>query len=134
VWPFAIVAAALVVFAGRKPWPALAGWALVLAVLAFVHPIAGSQATALAIVQALSIVGSAAIGYAWYRRTTTHATSAQFAMALIVTMELVSLLGAWRVGLFEQWPVSQVLYLGLFGALVLAQGRWFLWNSPQPCS
>jgi len=31
-------------------------------------------------------------------------------------------------------PVSQVLYLGLLSTLVLAQGKWFLGDSPQPSS
>ena len=50
---------------------------------------------------------------------------------MIVSTETISLFGAWRVGLFEQWPVSQVLYLTLFGMLILSQGR-LLWSSPQP--
>jgi hypothetical protein len=128
-WPAAIVATALVVFAGKKPWAAVIAWAIVLAVLAVVHPIASDQAKALALVQALSIVGSAGIGYAWYRRTTTPATSAQFALAMIVTAELVSLFGAWRLGPFAAWPISQTLYLSMFGILVVIQGR-FLWT-PQ---
>jgi len=130
MWPTAIVAAALVVFAGRRPWGAVVGWGGVLVVLAVAHPIAGSQAVALALVQALSIVGSAALGYAWYRRTTTPATSAQLALAMIVTAELVSLLGAWRIGPFAAWPISQTLYLSMFVILVLVQGR-FLWTPPQ---
>jgi hypothetical protein len=135
VWPAAILAAVLVVFAGRKPWPALAGWACVLVVLAVAHPIAGdgSQARALALANTLAIMASAGIVLAWYRKTTEPAGSARLALALIVSAEAVSLLGAWRVGPFERWPVAQALYLALFGALVLAQGR-FLWSSPQPSS
>jgi len=69
MWPAAIVAAALVVFAGRKPWAALLGWSIVLVMLAVLHPIAGdgSQARVLAVVQSLSIVAAAGVGYAWYR-------------------------------------------------------------------
>jgi hypothetical protein len=132
VWPAAVVAAVLVVFAGRRPWAALAGWACVLVVFAVVHPFAGngSQARALAVVDVLATLVSLGIVLAWYRRTTRPASSAQFALTLIVAAEGISLLGAWRVGLFERWPVSQVLYLALFGILVLAQGR-FLWSSPQ---
>jgi len=129
VWPAAIVGAALVVYAGRKPWGAFLGWAIVLAVFAVAHPIGENQAMALAIVQSLSIVAAAGIGYAWYRRTTTPATSAQLALAMIVTAELVSLLGAWRIGPFAAWPISQTLYLSMFGILILIQGR-FLWT-PQ---
>ena len=136
VWPAAILAAVLVVFAGRKPWPALAGWACVVAVLAVAHPIAGdgSQARALALAgHAHAIMASAGIVLAWYRRTTEPAGSARLALALIVSAEAISLLGAWRVGPFERWPIAQILYLALFGVLVLAQAR-FLRSPPQPSS
>jgi hypothetical protein len=133
VWPAAIVAAVLVVFAGRKPWVAIIGWVAVLAVLAVAHPLAESQARALSAVQILAVVISAGIVIAWYLRSTKPSGSARLALALIVSAETISLFGAWRVGLFDRWPVSQLLYLALFGVLVVAQGR-FLWNSPQPSS
>jgi len=134
-WPAALVAAVLVVFAGRRPWAALAGWAGVLAVIAVVHPMAGdgSQQRALAAANALGVLIALGIVLAWYRKTTRPAGAARLSLALIVAAEAVSLLGAWRVGPFERWPVAEALYLGLFGVLVLAQGR-FLWNSPQPSS
>jgi hypothetical protein len=135
VWPAAIVATVLVVFAGRRPLAAFVGWACAVAVLIGAHPMAGdgTQARALAVANVLAVAISVALVVAWYRKTARPATSAQFALALIVSAELVSLLGAWRVGPFERWPVAQVLYLALFGVLVLAQGR-FLWSSPQPSS
>jgi hypothetical protein len=133
VWPAALVAAALVVFAGRKPWAAVAGWACAVAALAVLHPIAadGSLGRVLTAVQVFSVAVSALLGVAWYRRTTKPGSSAHYALGMIVTTELVSLLGAWRIGPFEHWPVSQVLYLSLFGMLIVSQGR-YLWSSPQP--
>lgn len=134
-WPAAIVGAILVAFAGRKPWAAFYAWAGVLAVLAVVHPIAGdgSQARALFTVDSGATVVAIGTIVGWYRRTSGPANSAQMALALIVSAELVSLLGAWHVGPFAEWPHSHMLNLAMFGVLILAQGR-FLWNSPQPSS
>jgi hypothetical protein len=131
--PAALVAAALVVFAGRKPWPAVTGWACAVAALAILHAIAadGSLARVLTAVQVFSVVVSALLGVVWYRRTTKPGSSEHYALGMIVTTELVSLLGAWRIGPFEHWQVSQVLYLSLFGMLIVSQGR-YLWSSPQP--
>ena len=132
IWPAALTATVLVAF-GKKPWAAFIGWACALAFFATAHPIAGdgSEARALAMVEVGFVAVSAAVLIAWYRQPMRPMNSAQFALTMIVATELVSLLGAWRVGPFEQWPVSQVLYLVLFGVLILTQGRW-LWNSPQP--
>jgi len=131
-WPAALAGTVLVAF-GRKPWLAFVAWACALAAFAVIHPIAGdgSEARALVAVEVLFVAISAGVLVAWYRKPSQPMNSAQFALTMIVATELVSLLGAWRVGLFAQWPVSQVLYLVLFGVLILTQGR-FLWNSPQP--
>jgi hypothetical protein len=134
IWPAALAATVLVAF-GRKPWLAIVGWACTMIVFAVVHPIAGdgSEARVLAVVEVLFVAISAGVLVAWYSKPSRPMNSAQFALTMIVATELVSLLGAWRVGLFEQWPVSQMLYLVLFGVLILTQGR-ALWNSPQPCA
>jgi hypothetical protein len=132
MWPAALVATSLVVFARRKPWAAIIGWACAVATFAVVHPIAGdgSLARAFTAVQVLSVSTSVALCLMWLRRRTTPATSAQYALMMIVIAELVSLLGAWRVGLFDGWLISQGLYLLMLGIIALVQGR-FLWNSPQ---
>ena len=132
LWPAALVGAALVVFAGRRPWAAIAGWACALAVLTVVHPAGADQARAFALVQLLAVASAAAVGVTWYRRREGRPmSSAHFALAMILSTELVSLLGAWRVGPFEHWPISQVLYLVLFAMLIVSQWR-YLWSSPQP--
>ncbi len=132
VEPAALLAAALVVFAGRKPWAAVASWASAVVMLGIMHPTAadGSLARALTALQVVAVLYAATLGV-WRWRKTRAATPAQLALGMIVTTELVSLLGAWRIGPFEHWPVSQALYLMLFAGLVLFQGR-FLWSSPQP--
>ena len=133
-WGACLVAAALVVFAGRKPWPALAGWAGVVAALVVVHPVAGdgSQARALSAAAALWAVVSVGLLVAWYRRATKPPTSAQFALAMIVTVEPITLSATWWAGLLEHWALVQVSALLLFGALILQQGR-LLWTT-QPSS
>lgn len=130
-WPAALIAAALVVFARRRPWAAFLVWGSAVAVFAALHPIAGngSQARAYTAVQVLSVAIAAAMGLEWASRRTTPATTAQLALAMIVIAELVSLFGAWRVGLFDGWPISQALYLVMFAIVALVQGR-FLWTSP----
>jgi hypothetical protein len=135
VWPASLVATALVM-TKAKPWIAIAGW--VLAVLAFVvlHPIAGdgSQEQLLLVVRAAAALATTAIGITWIQRPNREpATAADFALALVLTGELLSLLGAWRVGVFEHWYVSQALYLATFGMLIVSQGR-YLCSSPQPSS
>jgi len=132
LWPAALVGAALVVFAGKRPWAAVAGWAGALAMLVIVHPAREDQARAFALVQLLATACAAGLVVAWYRKRAGRAmSSAHFALAMILSTELVSLLGAWRVGPFEHWPISQALYLLLFAMLIVSQWR-YLWSSPQP--
>jgi hypothetical protein len=130
-WPAALVGAALVVFAGRRPWPAVVGWVLAVALFAVTHPIAGdgTLAAALTAAQAVSVAAAAAVCLTWLLWRTTPAMSAQYTLLMIVIAESISLLGAWRVDLFGAWPVSQVAYLVMFGSVALVQGR-FLWT-PQ---
>jgi hypothetical protein len=132
LWPAALVGAAIVVFSGKKPWAAVAGWACALAALVIVHPAREDQARAFALVQLLAVAWAAVLGVGWYRRRGDGSmSSAHFALAMILSTELVSLLGAWRVGPFEHWPISQVLYILLFVMLIVSQWR-YLWSSPQP--
>lgn len=133
VWPASIVAASLAVFARWKVWPAVAGWAVALLLFAVVHPVAGdgSEAKALAMIQTVAAVASAGILVTKYERCVMPSTPAQHALAMIVATEMVSLMGSWRIGPFDHWGVSQVLYLVLFGTLIVTQGR-SLWNSLQP--
>jgi hypothetical protein len=132
VWPAAILATALVVYVGRKPWAAIAGWAMVVGILGAMHHVVADHAHehALALAHASAVAGAAAMGVAWYRRTKTRATTSQHALAFVIAAEVVSLFGAWRIGVVDGWLVSQVLYLIMFGALIALQGR-LVWDSSR---
>jgi hypothetical protein len=132
VWPAALVAAVLVVFLRKRPWPALAAWALAVSALALLHPIAanGSQARALELAEVIAAMVSGGIVLHWFTSLQRPASSAQFALTIIVMAEVLSLLGAWTIGPFAGWPISQVLYLTMFVIVIAIQGR-FLWYSPQ---
>jgi hypothetical protein len=136
VWPAALVAAALVVFAGKKPWGAALGWACALAALAIGGPIAGdgSEPHVLTMVQVVASLSAAGIGLVWYRtarRARTAANSAHFALMAIIVTEVVALLGAWRIGPSEHWPVSQALYVVMFGIVGVMQGRFLCSSQPS---
>jgi hypothetical protein len=85
---------------------------------------------AFAAVHVVAALVCAALGLAWYRATAKPPTSAHYALAMIVTAEVISLLGAWRIGPYDAWLISQVLYLLMLVVVVVVQGR-YLWNSPQ---
>lgn len=129
-WPASVVATALVVFAGRKPWPAFLGWAALVAAMVATHPTAadGSLGRVLTAAALFSAIVSAGLFVAWYRRPRKPTTSAHYALAMIVAIELASLVAAWRVGPFEHWDLSQVVYMVLFVALVALQGR-LVWTT-----
>ena len=135
LWPASLVGAVLAVFTRKTPWIAAMGWALGLAFFVLVHPIAGdgSQARALTAVQVLSSVSCAGVIAAWYKKTPDQPEAEHLVLALMVAAELVSLMGSWTHGLFERWPVSQMLYLTLFCVLVLVQGR-HVWTSAHASS
>jgi hypothetical protein len=136
-YPAILVATVLHVFKAARPWLAAIGWTFAVAYFVVAHPVGGdgSQARALTIADAAAATVALAVVVRWYARARQPATSAQYAMALIASAELASLIGAWRVGPFAAWPVSQVLYVALYAALALVQGR-YLWTSPrlQPSS
>jgi hypothetical protein len=130
VWlagPAAIVAASLVVFGGRRPWPALVGWAAFVVALLFRD---SQRVLPAAQVAMVAVAGTMLV--TWYLRKKKAVGSAHYALAMLVAIEATSLFAAWRVGPFEHWDLTQGLYLALLGGLVLLHGR-FLWM-PQPSS
>jgi len=131
-WPTALVATVIHVFTKRAPAIAIVGWALVVAFFSIVHPTTGSQQLALTLANSLAAFVAAGIVVHSFLNTKKPASSAQFALALVSFAEVSSLLGAWRIGPFENWPISQVLYLALFGVLAVAQGRFLWFSQPQP--
>jgi hypothetical protein len=136
VWPAAVVGAALVVFAGKKPWAAGFGWACALAAIAVSCSIAGndSEPRVLTMIQVMASLSAAGIGITWYRaarKARTAANSAHFVLMAIIVTEVVALLGAWRIGPLEHWPVSQALYVLMFGLVGFMQGRLLCSSQPS---
>jgi hypothetical protein len=139
VWPAALAATALVVFLERKPWPVIACYGAVVAGVVVLHPKArdGSLPRVYAAVQMaclLVAVGSAAMWYLSSRRTRGRASTAQAALMFILSVEVPSLAGAWRIGIFANWHLAQIAALIMFIVLITLQGV-FLWKSlPSPGS
>src|ERR1700722_8153226 len=128
LWPAALVGAAFVVFLGKRPWPALVGWAVIVLWLTLAHPMASDGTLARYLAAAESIGAAVAVGIAiqWFVRTTKAGNSAQLTLAIITLAEVISLLGTWRVGVFQNWMISQALYLMMLVSVIIAQGR-ILW-------
>jgi hypothetical protein len=133
VWPAALAATALVVFLGRKPWVVIVFYAVVVAEVVEWHPKArdGSLPRVYAMVQTAALlvaVGSAAMWYLSSRGTRERATTAQAAVMFILSVEVPSLAGAWRIGIFTNWHLAQIAALAMFVLLITLQGV-FLWKS-----
>ncbi len=122
VWPAALLGAALVVFAGRRPWPSAVAWALAVALYAGLHPLAsdGSQARFHGLAAMLACVGGGALGARYYVGRTERAEPAAHVLSVIVGAELLMIPGTLHVGPFQSWP-PEMIYLVAFGALVLLQ-------------
>jgi len=88
---------------------------------------------ALGSAQIISSVACAGLVVSWYRKPSNRPQPEHLSLALIVLAEVVSILGAWTHGPFEQWHVSQMLYVTLFVTLVLVQGR-HVWTSAHASS
>jgi hypothetical protein len=134
-WPAALAATALVVFLGRKPWPVMACYAIIVAAVVALHPKArdGSLPRVYAAVQMTGLlvaVGSAAMWYLRSRQTRGRATTAQAVLMFILAVEVPSIAGAWRIGIFANWHLSQIAYLIMVVLQILLQGV-FLWRSSR---
>jgi hypothetical protein len=134
-WPAALAATALVVFLGRKPWPVMACYALTIATVVALHPKARDGSlprvyTAVQMAGLLVAVGSAAMWYLSSRRTRTRATTAHAALMFILSVEVPSVAGAWRIGLFANWHLAQIASLIMFVTQIILQGV-FLWSSSR---
>jgi hypothetical protein len=128
-WPTALVAAALRVYLCRGPVPALAGAGVALVGLAFGPPQVSARGVPLILtaVQVLAATGAASLASTWYRnawRERQEPTPAHFILTMVVLTEVVSLLGAWRIGPREHWGVSQVLYLTMLGLVSVVEGGY----------
>jgi hypothetical protein len=128
-WPCALVGAALVVFTGGSPRPALFGWLAAVAVFAVVHPSAagGSQARALATVEVVSaLIAAATVVGGSYRARKAPASTAQRALQIVVATEVLSF-----AGVMTGRPISSVLYPAMLVLVIAAQSRWLWLSSPR---
>lgn len=127
--PFAEVAAALAVFAGRAALPVIAPWAAAVGVLVLGYPTLTGDALRRAYlvpwIVALA-VGVVVIG--WWARA-GRVRLPHFALALVVAVEFVVLLvGPWREGLYgPAFDTAQKAYSLLFVVLLLLHGGALLW-------
>jgi hypothetical protein len=128
-WSVAMVGAALVVFLDRRAWPALASYAALVVWIAAAHPMMldGSLPRFYTVVQLASSAVCVGCALTWYIGAHKPATTAQTCLALTVAVELLSIAFSWRVGIFQQWHLSQGVYLVLYGVLILIQGG-ILWQ------
>ena len=130
VWllgPAAIAGGALVLFGGRRPWWAAAGWGGFVAAL-----LVADRERVLWAAQVAMVAACAGLFAAWCGREKKAVTSSHYGMAMILAIEATSLFAAWRAGPFQHWDLTQGLYLALVGGLVLLTGG-YLWT-PQHSS
>lgn len=123
-WPAAVAGATVVLFVERSALLALGGYAALVAALTVFHAVAGTEALARDLTFAELVCCLVALGCAvtWYTRSKKSATTAQACLMVVVAVEFMSLIGAWRVGLFANWHLTQLAYLAGFSVLILMQG------------
>jgi hypothetical protein len=135
-WPATIVAVALVVYLRRRPWPALLGYAASIVAIVVVHPIAGNGSLGRMLTAGMMIGLLVGVGCAatWYLKpagdpaSKAPTSTAQATLTIMLAGELASLVGSWRLGIFDHWHLSQIAYLFMFSILNILQ--WgFVWQS-----
>jgi hypothetical protein len=132
-WPAALTVASLHVFLKRRPWPALAAWALAVVALAITYPVTRGEVLQRVYlwIEAATLAASWGFVIAWIRSPDRGSPAFhQVCVALVLGTELTSLfVGPWKaVDLFAAWPLAQLAYAGLFVFLILLQGG-VLWTT-----
>lgn len=130
-WPAGLAASALVVFLDRKPWAVLIAWAALAIGLAVSYPWARGENLRLVYLGAELTAQAVALGGALLWSTRRSPPGAEHAvLALLVAVELGTLIaGPWRA-IYTTWYISQLMYLGAFAAIIAVQGG-ALWRSRQ---
>jgi hypothetical protein len=120
-WPAAILGTAIVVFARKKPWPAVVAWAAAVVAYAALHPIAGdnSQPHFRATADMLGALSAALLGISWYRRRADAARPAHHVLGMIIVMELLALPETPRVGALQNWPAPPIVYVVVLAVIAL---------------
>jgi hypothetical protein len=130
-WPAGLAAIGLVVLAGRRPWPAVAGHALATVGLALTYPAFRGPALASVYLSlelvALGAFAAAALAW-WGRRERPSLTEGS--VLLLGFVELGAVV-AYRQPFGAGWEWAQVIYLVAFSTLIgLHLGE--LWTSSRP--
>lgn len=132
-WPAALAGAALVAFLGRRAWPVAVAYLVTLTGVVVAYPATRGAVLARVYSAAQLAAVMVALGCAitWYRKPTAEkTTTAQAALALVVSVEFGTLALSWRSGVFDNWYLSQIAYLILFVVLILMQGG-IAWSSTR---
>ena len=134
-WPLGIAALARWTFAGKRPWPVLAAWALAVAVLVLGYPtIRGDlyRKVLLGIeLAALAVAVASFVAFFWARQ---KPRLEHVAALFVFGTEGVTLVGPWLAGLFaEGWRGALLSYSVLYAVLIFLQGG-SLWSRPSSSS
>jgi hypothetical protein len=127
-WPAAVVAATILVFHHRRPWPVAALWFAAVVTLAAAYPAVRGAALGRCYlgVEIATVAVSVGAVATWIRQRKTPEVH-HVSVALVIAAEVVSLLaGPWKTALVGSWPLAQVGYAALFIVLIVLQGgsRW----------
>jgi hypothetical protein len=133
VWPASIVACVVAVFLRRRAWPVAVAYAVVVAAFAAFHPreSTGTLGRAHNACELLALTVAIGAGATWYRESEEPTSTAHTTLGVIIAGELATVVGSWRLGVFDHWPISQALYLVLFIMISALQGG-YLWQSRTP--
>jgi hypothetical protein len=128
-WPASIAAAAVVVYLGRRPWSVGAAWLIASSVVAAGYPtIRGELLGRCYLAVEIAAVLCAAVCFVRWYVSKGKTSPAQASLSLIIAVEAASLVGAWRVGIFDNWQLTQALNTLVFTVLSFMQGG-FLWQT-----
>lgn len=132
-WPAGLVALALVVFAGRRPWPAAVAWVATWAGLVALYPSDLVRGPGLARVYLATFLCSLAVYVAALAQWGAKRAAPNSAHAVLLVLGAVELarLAPFYGSVFERWatyagPTNVVLY-----AVLAAVEGGYLWVSSQ---
>ena len=135
-WPLGIAALARWTFAGRRPWPVLAAWALAVAALVLGYPtIRGDLLRKVLLgieLGSLAVAVAAFVAFFWRREWPRLEHLAALA---VLGFEGATIVGPWLTGLFavEGWRGALLSYSVLYAVLSVLQGG-SLWSRPSSSS
>jgi hypothetical protein len=130
-WPAALAACSLAVFLRRRPWPVILVYVAFVAAIAIAYPMTrdGLLARAYTGAELFAVMVSLGAAIMWYRSPSkVQTTTAQSTLVVIVASELASVVGSWRLGIFDNWHLTQIAYLLMFAVLIVMQGG-LVWQS-----